>query len=267
MPSGTSREPLVEYSVFDRLLNNMAEFKAKYSDNCSFIVCRDMNARTGYLPDIITDDNNLRVPLPDDYAVDECIPRVSQDKVVNRNGYLLLNFCKPSSLRILNGRFGNDKSVGRFTFNGHSGQSVVDYILVSNELLDTVSSFSVADPNILSDHCALHCSLLTCINESHNDDRNDHCEKISYKYKRNNAEADTFKQLLSSDDAINAFHSIQTSFLSPHTDNDFIDSGISKFVEILEHCASPFHKHIFQTNNETDNSVKSQPWYTDICKY
>ena len=165
----------------------------------------------------------------------------------------------------MNGRFDNDKSVGRFTFNGHSGQSVVDYILVSNELLETVSSFTVADPNILSDHCALHCSLLTYINESHNDDRNDHCEKNSYKYKWNDAEADTFKRLLSSDDAINAFNSIQTSFLSPHNDNDFIDSGISKFVEILEHCASPFHKHIFQTNNETDNSVKSQPWYTDIC--
>ena len=84
--------------------------------------------------------------------------------------------------------------MGRFTFNGHSGQSVVDYILVSNELLDTVSSFSVADPNILSDHCALHCSLLTCINESNNEDRNEHCVKISYNYKWNDAEADTFKR-------------------------------------------------------------------------
>ena len=92
--SCTSREPLVEYSVFDRLLNNMAEYKAKYSDNCSFIVCGYMNASTGILPDMITDDNSLHVPLPDDYAVDECIPRVSQDKVVNSNGYLLLNFCR-----------------------------------------------------------------------------------------------------------------------------------------------------------------------------
>ena len=81
MSSGTSREPLVEYSVFDRLLNNIAEFKAKYSDNCSFIVYGDMNARTGNLPDMITDDNNLHVPLLDDYTVDECIPRVSQNKL------------------------------------------------------------------------------------------------------------------------------------------------------------------------------------------
>lgn len=42
---------------------------------------------------------------------------------------------------------------------------------------------------------------------------------------------------------------------------------MNKFVEILEHCASPFHKRIFQTNNETDYCVKSQPWYTDTCKY
>ena len=231
LPSGTSREPLVEYSVFDRLLNNIAEFKAKYSDNCSFILCGDMNARTGNLPDMITDNNNLHVPLPDDYIVDKCIPSVSQDKVVNSIGYLLLNFYKQSSLRILNGRLGNDKSVVRFTYNGHNGQSVVDYILVSNELLDTVSSFSVADQNILTDHCALHCSLLTCINESHNDDRNDHCETFHI-----NINGMMLRLILSNDCShrmmqFYAFNSTQTSCLSPHNDNDFIDSGISKFVE------------------------------------
>lgn len=268
LPTGTSREPLVEFSVFDRLLNNMAEFKATYSDDCSFIVCGDMNARTGILPDMIVDDNNLHVPLPEDYTPDDFIPRTSQDKVVNSNGYLMLNFCKQSSLRILNGRCGNDGSVGRFTFNGHAGQSVVDYILVSKDLLDTIISFSVADPNILSDHCAISCSMLNSlsINESQSDEINEHCEKIYYKYKWNETDAEEFKCLLSSDDTIHTLNVIQSDFLSVHNDNNFIDNGITKFVDILEHCGSPFYKHIFQPNDEPESNHKNQPWYTDVCR-
>ena len=107
-----------------------------------------MNVLTGSLPDMVLYDNNLHVPLPDDYILDEYIPRISQDKVVIVNGHLLIDCCNQSSLRILNGRCRKDMSVGR-TYNGHSGQSVIDYILVTSDLLNGIVSFEVSDPNIL----------------------------------------------------------------------------------------------------------------------
>ena len=93
LPVGTSREPLVDVSVFDRLLLHISKFEAKHSDNCSFIVCGDMNARTSTLSDVVIDDISMYVPLPDEYVCDGIIPRCSEDKVINTNGHLLIEFC------------------------------------------------------------------------------------------------------------------------------------------------------------------------------
>ena len=57
--------------------------------------------------------------------------------------------------RILNGRAGDDRGIGKFTFVGSRGSSVVDYILASQNLFDYVSKFKVHDPNLLSDHCLI----------------------------------------------------------------------------------------------------------------
>ena len=75
LPVGTSREPLVDVSIFDRLLLHIAELEAEHSENCSFIVCGDMNARMGTLSDMVSDDNALHVPLPEEYVCDEFISR------------------------------------------------------------------------------------------------------------------------------------------------------------------------------------------------
>ena len=61
--------------------------------------------------------------------------RVSQDKVVNEHGNYLLNFCKASGLRIINGRIGNDGGIGKFTCVTENGCSVVDYVLCRPELM------------------------------------------------------------------------------------------------------------------------------------
>ena len=74
-----------------------------------------MNARVKELPDMVMDDNSLHLPLPDDYILDEYLPRSSQDKNMNSNGPLLLEFCKQTNMRILNGRTGSDKGIGKFT--------------------------------------------------------------------------------------------------------------------------------------------------------
>ena len=90
---------MVDTSVFDRLLDTVAEYESIQPDSCS-IICGDMNARTREMPDYVIDDTQQHIPLPDDYVLDdEITPRVSQDKNgFNSNGQQLLDFCKQTSL-------------------------------------------------------------------------------------------------------------------------------------------------------------------------
>ena len=39
-----------------------------------------------------------------------------KDKVVITNGHILLNFCETTSMRLINGRVGHDKNIGKFTW-------------------------------------------------------------------------------------------------------------------------------------------------------
>ena len=77
---------------------------------------------------------------------------------MNNNGNLLLEFCKQTGLRILNGRVGRDANIGKYTFFGYRsrGSSLVDYVLCSDSVFKYISSFEVGDPNILSDHCCIY---------------------------------------------------------------------------------------------------------------
>ena len=104
----------------------------------------------------MVDDHAIHMDiLPDDYVSDQEIPRKSQDNAGNCNGQLLLKFLKQSGLRIANERVCEDKQIGAYTFVGSRGSSFVDCCIVNTELLSVFffSSFSVHDPNLLSDHC------------------------------------------------------------------------------------------------------------------
>ena len=64
-------------------------------------------------------------------------------------------------MRILNGRIIGDL-FGKFTCHKPTGSSLVDYVIVSEELLDNVLYFKVSDfiPNFSDCHCKLSFSLL-----------------------------------------------------------------------------------------------------------
>ena len=62
-------------------------------------------------------------------------------------------------MRIANGQVGSDAGVGECTYVGSSGTSLIDYVLVSEELLTNFVTFDVFDPNPISDHCVIEFSL------------------------------------------------------------------------------------------------------------
>ena len=127
------------------------------SNSAHLILCGDFNSRTSDMPDFVTNDVYLDyLPLPDDYEIDVNLPRFSQDNCVNNNGSLLIDMCIQSGLRILNGRIGNDNGIGKCTYIGSRGSSLIDYVLTMPDCMQMFNIFKVEDPNVLSDHCVIY---------------------------------------------------------------------------------------------------------------
>ena len=80
--------------------------------------------------------------------------RTSRDTQVNAYGKSLNELCIGNNLISLNGRIKGDL-IGQFTCNTYNGASVVDYVIVSQDLFPFVQSFSVHNPTELTHHSCL----------------------------------------------------------------------------------------------------------------
>jgi exonuclease III len=145
----------------DNLWNLLEEEIAEFSNHGQIIITGDLNARTGNLPDYATHDSDLHLPLPPDYTVDSAMRRKSEDKVVNNFGKELLDLCIASQLRIANGRILPDKNSGCFTCFTPRGSSLVDYVILSQNLLSKIDRLQVGEISAASDHCPLYFDLTT----------------------------------------------------------------------------------------------------------
>lgn len=93
-PANSSRENFNDQSIFDYITNDVTTFKAQHS-NISFLVTGDFNSQVSNMNDYVINEflHNLDM-MPVDYSMDIPMPRASQDKVVNDNGRLLIDFCR-----------------------------------------------------------------------------------------------------------------------------------------------------------------------------
>ena len=109
---------MMNVHTFDRLLTFITELQVASSHECNFVLFGDMNAHTSNYADFVINDSDFIDVLPLDYIVDEPmhIQRQSQDKGrLNNHGTILLDICKQTGLRIMNGRCGEDKSGKYYT--------------------------------------------------------------------------------------------------------------------------------------------------------
>ena len=143
------------------------------NDNAYLLICGDFNARIATCPDFVVDDSNCHVHvdvLPDEYTIDSNVTqRVPQNTVrPDSNGLMLLELCRQTGMRILNGRNGNDANVGKYSYIAPNGSSVIDYMLASQSLFEFLQFFEVHDPNILTDQCCISLHLeFPMSNETH----------------------------------------------------------------------------------------------------
>ena len=268
IPEDSSRQSMNESNVFDRLLDSVVFIENKANSNCSVLLCGDINGRTSVNPDFVEEDGSVHVSvLPDEYVPDNFLPRFSEDiGHVNNNGLLLLDLCKQTGLRIMNGRVGDDYGVGRYTFVGSRGSSVVDYILTSQDLLHQVKSFIVQDPNIMSDHCIIN----FCLEFGHSKNQSYECDEHGYvdgKYKwKSDFKADyihSFQQ----QGTVDKLHVLNQKIINSSC-NDEIDVCISDFTNMIGDISSPIFKPSQSENKEQVNFSKKTdtPWFNDKCE-
>ena len=140
-------------------------------------------------------------------------------------------------MRICNGRLGLDKGIGKYTYVGSTGSSVVDYVLISENIISTISKFSIDEPNILSDHCAVFFSLSNVIHgsQAHINDTPPG-EKVSKKFIWNSEETQNYRNNISLYEE--DFLLMQTELFQA-TSGQVINENIDRFSKVMSNICDP----------------------------
>ena len=142
------------------------ERKLMNTKGAECLIMGDLNGRTKLGEDFVRDQNDEHSPINNlSYMKDESVSnRENMDQApINQQGKKILDLCKYSSYRILNGRSKGDKTgkYTRYPRNLQDAPSVIDYALCSATLIPIIHSFSVLPFTGLSDHCGISICIRT----------------------------------------------------------------------------------------------------------
>ena len=115
-----------------------------------------MVIRTVLLDDIVLNDvETLEIYRP--------LYHATTDHHVNKFGNAIIDMCKATHLRIVNGKLFGDNDDGRGTWwrVTHNGQSFVDYLWTQQEYFYILDDFCVLNFNEFSNHAPVYFSLKT----------------------------------------------------------------------------------------------------------
>ncbi|CAC5375985.1 unnamed protein product [Mytilus coruscus] len=243
-------------SMYTHLLEGIV----KYSKLGDILIQGDFNAYTNTMPDFIVNDEKSHSNNDVFYKFDNSLPRNNLDsKRVNNSGKHFLNMCKESGLRILNGRTTCDL-FGRPTCITYNGCSLVDYSIVSNELLSSVGFFKVHEFTVLSNQCPIVCGILSniannCIFSSKLDD-------LPSKYIWSDEAIELYKTNIQSKNIKDKFNNlIQKDFGE-------VNKMVGKFNSNLIETANMSTKFIKRGKPKRDKSNKTRKntWFSESCE-
>ena len=179
-----------------------------------------------------------------------------------------IDFCKETGLRIINGRVGKDKGIGKCTYVGSAGKSVVDYVIASQCLFSAIDTFEVSDPNILSDHCMVKFSVISHDSISNDDCMNNFGSFCNFKYVWKDNEVDSYQNALQSNNVQGVLNDLKSN-ISNLTTVDELNQNVKSFQEIIEEVCNPlFKKDISKPRVQNCPIVdeSNQPWFNGNCK-
>ena len=234
---------------------------AHYSKIGKVIFTGDVNARTGTEYDFFTDNEVDFIPCPTlDIQSTNVRHRSNQDKICKGYGNALLDLCKTTDLRILNGRTIGD-SLGKLTCYHYNGSSTVDYAIVHMSLLPKVAFFKVHNwMSTISDHCCISFSISVKTKEVvHVCEEQSELTQVNMRYHWDAESPDKFRSSL-------ALPSIQAK-LKTITDNVLdLDHNtlVDNFCEVL-HNAADNSLRPKARGKKKHSRPKRQKWFDLDC--
>ena len=157
--------------------------------------------------------------------------------------------------------------MGKFTYIGHNGRSVVDYVIMSQTLIQNITKFYVDGPNILSDHCAINFSLRTSLQDSNIADRQIKAGRnINKKYVWDSEKSEEYTFNIESNVA--AFVDLQHQVNEAISGEDK-DRNLTGFVNLMGTVCDPLFAKTFNANktniDANSGNSKKQPWFDQDC--
>lgn len=242
---------------------------ARLSSLGSCLLMGDFNARTGVEPDFILNDTCKYLNVHSTYIVDTPIARNNVDThTVDMHGKLLLDMCKGSRLRILNGRKLGDVSGSYTCFNHRGNPSSIDYMLCDEALFSDIDYFRVHDLVPFSIHCMISCIIKTgwCNSDfSLNDENEMQLHDLPTQYKWSTHNADLWRWALTQ----NSVKSSVDNFLSNSCSSNVpVDECLDSFYKVLSHICETagFNKYSSQKRTCKTARKNSKKWYDTDCK-
>lgn len=240
----------------EKLLNdNLDVFK-----DSDIVLCGDLNARTGSLCETVNLSNNIPELheyfdiLNDNYDV----PRSSCDNKINAFGKELIALCQVYSLIIANGRFGDPRNSGDYTFVGPQGCSVVDYFICSRQFTDSIVGFYI-DTKADSDHLPICLDLLLhheSVENFQNNVETGANKRYYYIWKNGN---DIAYESFLEDSIINGdFDTLDNNISEINYD---VNDIVSDFEELIMQASDPFRKQ-----NVSSVKIANKKWFDMECK-
>ena len=265
MPVNSSVQVRIECEVIDSIILDIAKLDETHP-NSLFLVCGEMNGRTGNLADFVEYDTCAKLPLPDFYTEDSFVFTLdNEDKVVNAQGKRIIEFCKMTNLRIANGRLGVDKNIGKFTCHTYNGASTVDYYLCCAPLFDLFCEFKVHDINEFSDHCPVEAHLKL----SHNP-RCSIVSKVAEKLLWDEQKRGIFLQILCEGAAVSNFNEMLSIInYVPGERTAAVNDAVAAFTAGIRSAADPLFIKKFKVNTPqiyTNSSRQYPPWGNEEWK-
>ena len=139
--------------------NHMQRLTYEISKICKIyqyvLLTGDMNAHTAGLIEIemsklTSQDKTTLFGTPPRDESD--LNRSNQDTETNNTGHRLIEICKQNNLFILNGRFGQDKTLGKYTYKD---KSVLDYSIATFRCLECLKDFEIIETRQFDGHALL----------------------------------------------------------------------------------------------------------------
>ena len=220
----------------------------------------DFNARTSKSEDYISNEGSDHIHDTSEKSF-QPLERQSFDPITNNHGKQPIEICKNTDLRILNGRTKGD-SLGRPTFHGKNGTSLIDYIICSQNLLQNVKYLVVKAPSYLSDHSQVVTWVELYTNLETNEDipSQPPTEKLPLQYIWTDDSNNAFIKELKS----NNIQSKLNTFLNNDYSND--KESINEFQNIILEASKKSLKIKIIKYRHKINNVANKKWFDKECR-